>query len=68
MHHTYTFTYTQNSFMFLAMATMGTLALGIGSWIKFGKQTGSIAGMAVAKPSPSGGIADIASTQLNKVT
>ena len=51
------------------MGTMGTLALGIGSWVKFGKNTMSIAagGGRDAKLSTSSDMATIASTQLNKV-
>ena len=50
------------------MGTMGTLALGIGSWLKFGKNTMSIAaGGRDPKLSTSSDLAGIASTQLNKV-
>ena len=51
------------------MGTMGTLALGIGSWLKFGKNTMSIAagGSQGQKLSTSSDMATIASTQLNKV-
>ena len=51
------------------MGTMGKLALGIGSWVKFGKATCSIAAgsKSVAKVSTATDIASIANTQLNKV-
>jgi hypothetical protein len=50
------------------MRTMGTLALGIGSWLKFGKNTMSIAaGRSETRQSTSSDMATLASTQLNKV-
>jgi len=51
------------------MGTMGTLAIGIGSWLKFGKNTMSIAagGSRDKMLSTSSDLAGIASTQLNKV-
>ena len=50
------------------MGSAGTLALGISSWLKFGKTTISIAaGSQHARLSGGSDMATIASTQLNKV-
>ena len=54
----------------LAMGTMGTLAVGIQSWLKFGKATISFAAggtQRAAKMSTNSEMANLANTQMTKV-